>query len=429
MGGHALEHPDLTASSRLGAGSGLASKTWNRFGQLNRLQARWALGVLLVALVLSALVPIRNQVAGSGAAFDALWDRTSSAGSPPEQASGTGHAGALHWKFGRFTRTEADLALYDLAIRRLAGGESYYGFIVTEQRAIGYPVRPALAFRLPTLALISAWVTPDALPFIAWALVLATLLVWWRRLGLEPGMARFRVRAVGLLFVGMCLALNPYYLALHELWSGLLLVLSIGLYRAADDTGKAHWCAALVVAALALFIRELALPFVVLMAALALWHRQGREGAAWCVLLALFLAVLAWHLHVLSQQALVTDRPGPGWLTWRGPSGWLSNIVMASPLRILPHWLAGPLMVLMMLGWISWRSHLANVMILFQAGYALAFMIVGRWDNFYWGLMVLPGLFVGLAFAPRAASGLWRSGFASSGDRSGALASKARSVR
>ncbi|MFC3213712.1 hypothetical protein [Novosphingobium panipatense] len=31
-------------------------------------------------------------------------------------------------------------------------------------------------------------------------------------------------------------------------------------------------------------------------------------------------------------------------------------------------------------------------------------MIAGRWDNFYWGAMIAPTLFVGLVFAPRAAA-------------------------
>jgi hypothetical protein len=49
---------------------------------------------------------------------------------------------------------------------------------------------------------------------------------------------------------------------------------------------------------------------------------------------------------------------------------------------------------------------------LLYLGYGAAFMIAGRPDNFYWGAVVAPAMFMGLAFAPRALSSLTRAGFA-----------------
>ena len=36
-------------------------------------------------------------------------------------------------------------------------------------------------------------------------------------------------------------------------------------------------------------------------------------------------------------------------------------------------------------------------------------MIAGRWDNFYWGAMMAPAMFAGLAFAPRGAASLFKA--------------------
>ena len=145
------------------------------------------------------------------------------------------------------------------------------------------------------------------------------------------------------------------------------------------------------------------------MGAMALWRRNWREGAAWGLLAALFAAGLVWHLHLIAQLTLPSDPVGPGWLALRGLGGWLSDVVLSSNLRFLPHWLAGPLVVAMMLGWAGWRTAAGATCTLLFLGYGLLFMLAGRDDNFYWGAMVAPAMFVGLAFVPMAAQGLWRA--------------------
>ena len=103
------------------------------------------------------------------------------------------------------------------------------------------------------------------------------------------------------------------------LWAGMLLVLSFGLHR----PGK--WGASLAVAALAVAIREHALPFVLLMGAMAFWRRDWKEGAAWTALTVAFLVALAVHLSIVSELVLPSERPSDPWLVMRGLSGWLST--------------------------------------------------------------------------------------------------------
>ena len=289
-------------------------------------------------------------------------------------------------------------------IERIGKGENYYTVAAEEHRRSHYPLRPGVAVRLPTLAYLLAWLGDGGQVAASALLVLAVLAAWWRRLGEEPGGADRRMIAMALLALGASLGFNRYFFTLHELWSGMLLALAFGLHR----PGR-KWGAALAVAALALAIREHALPFVLLMAAMALWRRDWKEGAAWSALALAFVAGLAVHLHLVAQLVLPSDPEGPDWLVLRGLSGWLSSVVLSSNLRLLPHFVAGPLVVLMVLGWAGWKSAAGEFAALLQLGYGLAFMLAGRPDNYYWGAMVAPTLAMGLAWAPMALKGLVRA--------------------
>jgi len=356
---------------------------WDRFAAWPRVPARLALAALALLLIAAALVPITSG---------------------PEKAETASQAPATA-AAGRTDKPErdADLAFYDRVIERIDRGENYYDFIVEEQRRSNYPVQPGLAVRLPTLAYLDAWLGRTGQIAAAVLLMLATLAAWWRRLGEEPGGEPRRLLKAALVYFGISIGLNAYFFVLHELWAGALLGLAFALHR----PGK--WGASLAVAALAVAIREHALPFVLLMAAMAFWRRNWKEGAAWAALAAAFVALLMVHLQIVAAHTLPTDPPSPSWLALRGLSGWLSNVVLSSNLRFLPHWLAGPLVIVAMAGWAGWRSPAGTFGVLLFLGYAVAFAIAGRENNFYWGLVIEPTLFLGDAFAPSTFASLWRS--------------------
>ena len=358
---------------------------WDRFAHWRRGPAVVLLIVIAVLLALAALTPLTASMDGEVASVPSI---------VPESATST--------EDGRDT----DLALYDRIIERVANGENYYAVAVEEQRRGNYPVRPGLAVRLPTLALLHAWLGEDVLQGLSILLLGATAFAWWKRLGEEPGGARYRLIGATLMVLGGSSTINRYYFVLHEFWTGMLIALALGLHR------PGRWHASLAVAALALLLREHALPFVLLMAAMALWRRDWREGAAWGLLTLIYAAVLMVHLSTVAGFVGPQDPLGPTWLTLDGLSGWLSKIVLSSNLRFLPHAIAGPLVVLMVFGWAGWKSDAGRTACLLYLGYALAFMIGGRANNFYWGAVVAPAMFVGLAFVPLAARSLVRTALA-----------------
>jgi hypothetical protein len=345
--------------------------------------ARWPRGAAILALLGFVLV-----------LAVAVWTAPAAPAAERPAAAGPVASGA---------QRDTDLQLYDRIAERVAAGENYYAAAVDEQRARNFPVRPGLAVRLPTLAFLTAWLGPVGLVALATLLGLGIFAAWWARLGEEPGGRDRRVIAILLLAIGMLAGLKPEYLALHEVWAGLLLALGGGLHR------PGRWRAAWLPVALALAIREHALPFVLLLAALAAWRRDWRELAAWLVLIALFAIGLAFHLHAVGEHWLASDRPSPSWLAFRGLGGWTGNIVDSSVLQVLPYRLAAPLALLPLLGWAGWKTPTGRFYTMLFVGYGLLFMIAGRANNFYWALVVTPAWFVGYAFLPMALRSLLAS--------------------
>ena len=362
----------------------LKAAPWDRFAGWDRWAARILLLLVTALLVLAAITPLSASLDGKPSEVPSLIGD----GAPNGQTE---------------SERDDDLAFYDRVIERVEHGENYYDFIVEEQRARDYPVRPGLAVRLPTLAWIHASLGEPAMIALAIALLFACIWAWWKRLGEEPGGLRFRLLGTALMAMGGSLGLNRSFFVLHELWAGMLIALAFGLHR------PGRWGAALFVAALALALRELVLPFVLLMAAMAAWRKDWREATAWIMLVAVFAAIMVWHLSLIAVQEVPSDPVGPDWLVLRGLSGWLGNIVLSSNLRLLPHELASPVVILMALGWAGWKSSAGTTGTFLYLGYGLAFMLAGRANNFYWGAVVAPAMFIGLAFLPMALPSLVRA--------------------
>ncbi len=291
---------------------------------------------------------------------------------------------------------DADLLLYRSINARVAAGQPYYPVAAEELRRGNYPLKPFVTFRLPTLAHIMSLIGPVASVGLLWALMVATLLAWWRRLDGafdDPGR---RITGVMLIGAGSAIAVQTQYVVMHELWAGLLMALALALRQ------PQRWWWPVIAAAAALMIRELALPFVLLMAAFALVEKRWKELAAWAVLVLVFGIVMSLHAQEVAAVVRESDPASPGWLTIGGWQGFLRSMRMTSAIRVLPEWIGNVSVILAIFGWMSWRSATGLFGALLLGGYAIIFMVLGRADNFYWGLLVAPLLLLGLAFLPRA---------------------------
>jgi hypothetical protein len=300
---------------------------------------------------------------------------------PPTEPSGQPGAG--------------DAALYRAVAVRVADGETYHQAAATEQRLRGYPLRPFTAMRPPALARIGALLGPQAADLLLVVLALAAAAATGMRLfGSLP--SPVREAAVFLGATGVGLVATPGMWVWHELWAGLLVALALSC------RSDKHWGWAVAFGLAAALIRELALPFLPIMAGMAALSGRRREAAAWSAAALVAVSALAWHALLVGQVARSGDPVSPGWLAL---GGWSFDLVLArhcALLLALPAWVTAVALPLALLGWAGWRNAYAVRVTAMLAVWLGAFLVMGRPDNDYWGFLLAPLLPIGLALAPAA---------------------------
>lgn len=306
----------------------------------------------------------------------------------------------------RFTTVDpmrSDGALYGAVAARVAAGEGYYDAVVAEHRTRHYPLRPFVAVRLPTLAWLVAALGPFAASMLLNLLVVGTVTALGLRLRGAFATPLGQAAGAACAALGAIMLANPDYVIWHEVWAGLLIALSLAC------RSERRFAPSLAFGLAAVAIRELAAPYLAVMAVVAMLEGRRREAAAWVGAIALFGGGLALHAHAVAAHVAPDDLASPG---WTGLGGWrlvLTMIRAASALDFLPMAVAAIVVPLCLLGWGAWRSPTGLRGTLALGGYASAFMVVGRENNAYWGLVLAPLLFTGLAFAPAALRDLWRA--------------------
>lgn len=293
---------------------------------------------------------------------------------------------------------QADVVLYETIVNGLRGGGDYYTVAADALRHGGYPLRPFVTFRLPTLAVVQAALPRPAVLALLYALVAGTMLAWGLRL--REALVRLPplLVALALLAGGMIAFVQGELAAFHEIWAGLLIALSLAVRRGTNEGGD--WIAAVSLGLVAMLVRETAALYVGIMGILAFAQGARREGLAWGATLVVLAGVVAVHAHAVASVVQPTDPASPGWTGMLGFGFFVRTMQLSTALDVAPLWLAAPLVGLALFGWAAWNSPLAVRALAVFGGYAALLGLFGRADTFYWGLMIAPVLLVGLAFVP-----------------------------
>jgi hypothetical protein len=297
-----------------------------------------------------------------------------------------------------------DRELYREITQKVAAGQDYYAATAATQRAHGYPIWPPWAVREPTEAWVLVLLRNDLVRWGALLLLAAAAVVLMRD-GAEqaPGPLWRRI-AVTLLFgVGLAIVGVPTAPYLHENWATVFIALSLACWR------PERWALSLLFGLIACLFREIAAPYLLVMAGFAAAQRRRAELLGWGAALAVLAVALAVHFALAARQHLPSDGFSPGWMRFGGwPFAVLAarrNIVLA----VLPAPLASLVLLASLLGLVSarspWTDRIAGTAIAFLA----VFMAVGRPDNYYWGMIVAPLLVMGLPLAPAALADLGRA--------------------
>lgn len=324
---------------------------------------RWAARLLLA--IVAALVAIA-MVPGNG--------------DPQRQRPGADHF--------------SDISLYRAVVNRVSRGEDYYIAAAAEQRVNGYPTAPAAVIREPTQALLLAALRTDLVRHAALlglaAGVIAALWSALGRMGLTPLTRRWSL-LLTISGMAVCIAQNAPYM--HETWAGLLITLSLALRR--PDRWALSVCAALA----ACLFRELALPFMFVMLAFAVYERRFQESLAWLGAIALFCGLFAIHCSLAGAQHRLGDLSSSGWLKFGGIGFVVSTLRWNAVFALAPPLMLIALLCVSALGLSGFRHAVASRAALTLVGYVAAVAVVGRPDNQYWGILFAPLVPLGLALA------------------------------
>ncbi|MEZ5680644.1 MAG: hypothetical protein R3E14_05035 [Erythrobacter sp.] len=297
---------------------------------------------------------------------------------------------------------KVDMDLYRQVHAAVARGEDYYSAALQGNRDFTFPTRPFVTVRTPVLAWGAALWGDYGWRVIAAILWGANAVAWVFALKGQTA-PRERDAALTLSLLMGAAAFIPEVAFSHELQGGLLISLALAL------SATRWWIGALVAAVLGIAVRELAAPFLLAWAAIALASGRRREFIGVLVAGALVALGLWLHARGVAGARLPGDETSPGWMGMFGPSLPLYGIHVTTLFQVLPNWLAGPLGVLPLLGWIALGGRTGALATLWFAGFMAAVAIFARQENFYWMGLFVPAYGVGLAFVPRAARDLWRS--------------------
>lgn len=295
-----------------------------------------------------------------------------------------------------------DASLYRQITARVAKGQDYYDAVAVEHRASQYPLKPYTAVRPPVLTAIMARIGPVGADMLLRLLAVAAAVATVIRLAPQTR-APFREAAILLAATSAGAFVQSGMWVWHEVWSGLLIMLALA------SRSDRHWAASVVFGLAAALIRELAFPFLIVMAGAAWLGGKRREALAWAVAATVVLIALTIHWSLVAQVAREGDVTSPGWLAL---GGWRFDLALArqcSLLIALPGWVAALVTPLALLGWAARTGGYAARTTALLAVWFGAFLVMGRPDNGYWGFLVAPILPVGLAFAPSALIDLVRA--------------------
>ncbi len=294
-----------------------------------------------------------------------------------------------------------DLATYSQIVDDMRRGEPYYAAAHKELVAGHYGTRSVFNWRLPTLSW--AW---SALPSNAWAkdvllgwavvAIVATFLWFNTTVGLATA---FLVVPALMFNMAACLPAGAELLA--DVVAGVFILISVAAY------GMKWRPAGFIAALLALFIKELAAPYILVCVYQAWRQRRYSELAAWVLGLAAFGGYFLWHAHMVQAHVAATDIAyRDGWLQLGGlrfvvATAGFNGLLLAAPL-----WISAILLPLCILGLAAWDGPAGDRVRLTVAAYLVLYLFVGKAFDLYWGAFYTPLMMLGLPFLPRALADL-----------------------
>jgi hypothetical protein len=297
-----------------------------------------------------------------------------------------------------------DVALYRAVVDRVRAGEPYEPAAIAEQRSRDFPLKPFVVVRPPALAMALSRLPDERSGDILLALLAAGVIAaWtWRLRVVQAGPVWLAATALTL-FTGVGLTMGGGGASLfQEAWAGLLIALSLAL------RSEKRFVAAVLIGLLAAVTRELAMPYLAVMALLAIFERRRLEAGCFAAALGLALALLALHASAVMSLVRPDDLASPSWVRLGGWPFVLTTARWNLLALLIGGWSGAVILPMSLIGATGWKNGSGLRLAALLLGYTLGFMAIGRPENNYWGLLVAPLAAVGLCLAPMALRDLVR---------------------
>ena len=288
--------------------------------------------------------------------------------------------------------SQTDTAFYAGIIDGVRHGGNYYAVTADALRAGGYPLRPVLAFGLPTLAVVEAHLPWIIVTGLLYALVVAVAVAWHLRLKPALTSARARWFATLLLVLALVPMLRPSLLVVPETWAGLFVALSLAVRRAG------RWLDAVALGLAAALIRETAFAYLLIMLAFAWAEGARKEAFGWTVAILIGLCAVAAHIQAVDEVVKPLDAAADV-LGLFGFGLFVEAVAGSTIFNVLPLWLAAPLVGVALFGWAVWQDPTGLRVLVLLVAVAVLTGLFGRSDTPHWTLLIAPLVLPGFIFA------------------------------
>jgi hypothetical protein len=275
-----------------------------------------------------------------------------------------------------------DGAFFRSVVDVMREGEPYYPAMGSMLRRHGYPAASVFNWRTPLL-----YTGLAAFPSWEWGRALLVLLAAGAAVAvavLAAGRSPLALAVTVVLASGVVVMMSaPASVGMTEPWSGSLIALSLWGY--ARDRPMVGFACGLA----ALFVRELAAPYVGLCAFIAARRRRRGELTGWLIGSATY-ALFYWiHWSHVADARLPTDLQHAGsWLAWGGFPFLLSTVNWHGWLLLMP-WAATAISLTLVAAGVFSPTAPCRLRLV-AGGYAAVFLAVGQVFNEYWGFLVWP---------------------------------------
>jgi hypothetical protein len=186
-----------------------------------------------------------------------------------------------------------------------------------------------------------------------------------------------------------------------ELWAAVFITFSLCAYGRDRPLQGVLW------GVTALFFRDLAGLYCLVMGLMALATRRWREVLAWFAGLAAYAVFFAWHAANVLPLIGADDIAHRGsWLQLGGLPFVLSTCQMNVFLLLSPQWITAIYLAMALVGLAGWQSAIGQRIGIALCAYLGLLAAVGHPFNQYWGSLFAPLLCFGVARFPATIAAL-----------------------